>query len=210
MSMQYDTAIVLGGGRQSNDTLNLRTINRLRKAVELYQEGLFARMILSGGISFSAPAGTTRSESSLMQDWLLAEGLPRQMVHLEEKSTDTLGNAFFSKVELLRPNDWKSILVVTSTFHVNRCRYLFRKVLGTDYRVQFAGYTDNISEEECAGLDRLENHICNIYARWLDSIDDGDTDAISKVLFEHHPGHAENPDFTKEQFIQLLYQNASS
>lgn len=207
--MQYDTAIVLGGGRDSNDTLNLRTVARLRKAVELFRADLFGRMILSGGISFSAPASFTRSEASLMQDYLLAEGIPDHFMHLEERSTDTLGNAYFTKEQLLAPNAWRSVLVVTSTFHVERCRYLFQKVLGTDYTLNFAACSDSISREEAQRLDTLESHIRDIYARWLDSIIDGDSNAISKVLFEHHPGHAPNPDFTIKQFIQLLYGDSA-
>lgn len=203
--MRYDVAIVLGGGRDSNDTANARTVARLEKAMELFRSDLFTRMILSGGISFSAPPGFNRSEASLMQDYMLTQGIPGHVMLLEEESTDTLGNAYFSKEQWLTPNGWKSVLVITSAFHIQRCRYLFEKVLGADYAVDFAASSDNNSREELEQLDRLESHIRCIYARWLDKLADGDSDAIREVLFEHHPGHASTPDFTREQFKKLLY-----
>jgi uncharacterized SAM-binding protein YcdF (DUF218 family) len=205
--MPYDVAIVLGGGRDSNDTVNSRTVARLEKAVELFRSDVFARMILSGGISFSAPPGFNRSEASLMRDYMITQGIPDHVMLLEEVSTDTLGNAYFSKEQWLTTNGWKSVLVITSAFHVQRCRYLFGKVLGTDYAMDFAAAPDNNSREEAEQLDRLESHISGIYARWLDKLADGDSDAIRRVLFEHHPGHAPTPDFTREQLIELLYRN---
>jgi uncharacterized SAM-binding protein YcdF (DUF218 family) len=209
-STQYDTAIVLGGGRDSSETLNLRTVSRLRKAIELFRADLFRSIILSGGISFSAPTGTIRSEASLMRDWLLNEGIPDSVMHLEESSTDTLGNAYFSKEQLLIPNVWRSIVVVTSAFHVERCKYLFQKVLGSNYKISFAECSDDISQEDAERLGRLESHIREVYAScWLNGVADGDSKAISNVLFEHHPGHAPNPDFTKEEFVKALYGDSA-
>jgi len=142
---------------------------------------------------------------------LLKEGIPDGEMHLEETSTDTLGNAYFSKEQILIPNFLRSVLVVTSAFHVERCKYLFQKVLGPNYKISFAECSDDISQEDADRLRRLESHIREVYAsRWLNAVADGDSKAISSVLFEHHPGHAPNPDFTKEQFVKALYGDSAA
>lgn len=207
--MQYDVGMVLGGGKDSEKILSAHSIARLDKAIELFRLQICLRFILSGGISFSAPATFIRSEASLMCDYMLSNGIPEAFLHLEEKSTDTLGNVYFCRERFLEPNGWHSVLIVTHAFHVDRASYFVKKVLGPSFHVEFISCSAAMEEADEERLLRLERHIKDIYKRWLDTVTDGDSDAIRKILFERHPGHAQNPDFSREQFIRMLYGDRS-
>jgi vancomycin permeability regulator SanA len=205
--MRCDVGIVLGGGKDSDQTLNERSIARLDKAIELFRSMVCPRLILSGGISFSAPADFVRSEASLMRDYMLRKGIPEAVLYVEEQSTDTLGNAYFSRVKFLDVNGWRAVVVVTSAFHIDRASYLFQKVLGHSFCTEFVSCTTAKESLEQERLLVLERHIKKIYGQWLDDVIDGDHEAIKNILFQKHPGHARNPEFTKEQFVALLYGN---
>jgi uncharacterized SAM-binding protein YcdF (DUF218 family) len=46
---------------------------------------------------------------------------------------DTLGNAYFTKVDVLDPDGWRRVALVTSDTHAERAAWIFRKLLGPGY-----------------------------------------------------------------------------
>lgn len=201
----HDVGIVLGGGCKSNTELSKSSIARLETAMQLVRDGAMSKLILSGGISFSAPPELQRTEASLMQEYLLARGFAESDVLLEQESKDTLGNAYFCRVRYLEPRNWHLVLVVTSDFHVNRASYLFKKVLGEAFRADFASCPTGLAPEQMRRLEAREKRIKEVYDRWLYKIPDGDVVAIEDVLFQRHPGYSKTPEMSREEFIRLLY-----
>ena len=63
-----------------------------------------------------------RSEASAMKEYALSLGIPEMNILAEEKSKDTLGNAFFTKITYLEKYNWKNVIVITSDFHLNRTK----------------------------------------------------------------------------------------
>jgi uncharacterized SAM-binding protein YcdF (DUF218 family) len=78
------------------------------------------------------------TEADAMAAHALARGLPREASFVEDESRDTIGNAFFTWRRWLRPNDWRSIRVVTTDYHIPRAAWIFRKVLGPSYDIAFS------------------------------------------------------------------------
>ncbi len=203
--MDCDVVIVLGGGRDSELKLNTRSRARVDRALDLFSADSHIKIILSGGISFSSPAEYQKTEAEMLREYAMGKGFPSDRILLEESSTDTLGNAFFSRVEFLDPNNWRRVSVVSSEFHIPRCRYLFEKVLGDGFSVTYESTQSGYDQSKLDELEEQERHIRKVYDKWLSSIEPGDIEGVRKILFEHHPGHAVSPDYSKLKFSELLY-----
>jgi uncharacterized SAM-binding protein YcdF (DUF218 family) len=118
-------AIVLLGGATRGDThmgtlgdLNQQA-DRLVHAAALYKAGRAPLVLLSGG---GQPGG--RPEAEVMRDILLVMGIPERALLLERASRNTYDNAVNS-ARLLEARGMRTILLVTSAFHMRRAEALF-------------------------------------------------------------------------------------
>lgn len=118
-------AIVLLGGATRGDThlsglgdLNQQA-DRIVHALQLYRAGKAPLILLSGGADRNS-----RPEAELMHEHLELMGVSPQAMLSERKSRDTRENAVYSTI-LLRDKGVRSILLVTSGFHMRRAVPLF-------------------------------------------------------------------------------------
>lgn len=95
---------------------------RVDHAVELYKKGLAPKLIFSG----AAKEGS--SNALAMQIEAVKVGVPKEIIFLEEKATNTYENALLSKEIILQEN-FKSIILVTSPYHQRRTYESFQIVL---------------------------------------------------------------------------------
>jgi len=131
--MVHDCIVVLGSGVTAEGKLTDIGRWRVQKAVELWK-GRHARSIcFSGAWSYRLSSAPSITEARAMQGYAVLNDVPASAIFLEESSKFTLANAYYTKVNVLRPRMWKSIIVVTSEFHVPRTKYIFDKVLGRVY-----------------------------------------------------------------------------
>lgn len=105
--------IVLSGARRDE---------RVRQAAELYREGYAPLAILSGGEELE---GIPISE--LQRAQALKHGIPASALRFERLSTSTAEQARYLR-PILEAMGARRAIVVTSSFHTRRTRYLFRKV----------------------------------------------------------------------------------
>lgn len=125
--MQHAAIVVLGGGRRSNapefesaDTVNARTLERLRYAARL-QRHTHLPVLLSGGKVFGEPT----AEAVLMNDSFISDfrGAPNW---LEADSRNTAENAEYS-ARVLKANGITTIFLVTHAAHMARAQPEFEK-----------------------------------------------------------------------------------
>ncbi len=100
-----DVIVVLGG----------EPTYRPARALELYNQRLASSIIVSG-----------HGEAEEIGNWFAAKGVPRRGIKTEPKSVSTHQNAEFT-VPLLRAQDARRIIIVTSWFHSRRALACFRK-----------------------------------------------------------------------------------
>ena len=143
--------IVLLGGAIRGDThmgtlpdLNQQA-DRLVAALALYKAGKAPRVLLSGG---GHPED--RSEAAQMRDLLEVMGVPATAMILETSSRNTHDNARYS-AQLLALRDVKSILLVTSAFHMPRAAAAFR-AQGLDVVAAPTDFQRLVSAGEGVGL----------------------------------------------------------
>lgn len=107
-----DVIVVLSGGRRDE---------RVRQAADLYKEGYAPVVLLSGGeemMGISIP--------ELLRRQALAHGISASALLFEPGSTST-GEQARNVLLILESRGVRRAIIVTSSYHTRRTRYLFRK-----------------------------------------------------------------------------------
>lgn len=199
-----DVIIILGGGIEPDGSLPEIPKLRINKGVELFKNGTAPRIIMSGNYGFWLEKEPIRPEAEAMEEYALTLGVPKDAILKEDVSKDTIGNAYFCKLNFLELNNWKNIVVVTSDYHISRTQYIFDKVLGGNYTIEFVAVDSKLSPERFAIQINKENKTTEFLKKWFDSIKPGDSEAIKELMYTKHPGYAENPEVSKEQLLKML------
>lgn len=105
-----DAIIVLGARVLPDGTPSEALVARVERGVQLFQQGLAPRLVISGGGS-----GET-SEATIGRALALRAGVPDSACLVETKSASTFANAAHT-AELLRPLKVSRVFVVTDDFH---------------------------------------------------------------------------------------------
>lgn len=111
-----DLAIVFGNRHQET----------LEKVFQLYQEGLVPKILISGGINKI----TGQNEAEQMGNNLVAKGVKKEDLILENKSTNTLENVLFSKKIIEQAVGFykiKKIIAVVKHYHSRRTLMTLKK-----------------------------------------------------------------------------------
>jgi len=87
--------VILAEQILKRNALAPRTVARLEKGLQLYQESDFTHILVSGGI-FNPPRIQTVSAAELMQEWLMNWGIEREFILTEDKSLDSFQKISFS------------------------------------------------------------------------------------------------------------------
>lgn len=120
-----DYVVVLGAGL-NGETPSLTLWGRLQDGLEYIKRHTNTKVVLSGG---KGP-GENITEAEAMRRFYVEHGIDEKLLIKEEKSTNTTENLKFTK-EVLDKIDSKSdktIMIVTSDFHIFRAKLLARRV----------------------------------------------------------------------------------
>ncbi|MBD5804412.1 vancomycin high temperature exclusion protein [Azoarcus sp. Aa7] len=117
-----DAGVVLGSKVMPDGTPSDRLRARLDKAAELYRQGMFKYVIVSGGTGVEG-----FSEAKVMADYLAGQrAVPRAAILLDEHGNNTEATARNSAA-IMKAHGLKSALVVTQYFHITRSRYALHR-----------------------------------------------------------------------------------
>lgn len=120
-SQNADVIVVLGAGLNPDNTPTPSMIRRADHAAALWQRGIAAHIICSGGY----PGKATVSEASACQTALLAAGVPAEVIFLEENSRSTEENALETHA-IMQANGWQTAVIVSDSYHLLRANWLFQ------------------------------------------------------------------------------------
>lgn len=202
--MKKDVIIILAGGINPDGSLSEIPKYRIDKGIELFKKGIAPYIIMSGSLGFQESYSPPKTEAEAMKEYAISLGVPERNILIEEESKDTIGNAYFTKINFLEPRNWKDIVVVTSDYHIERTKYIFKKVLGPEYKIKFIEIPSRLSQSEFDKKVRREQRVLFLLRQWMGPIEDGDDAGIKKLLYTKHPGYAENPEISKEQLAKMI------
>lgn len=182
----YDAIILLGRSINSDTTIVETDRVRIEKTAELYKSGVADAIIVCGSYGYKATEKPTVTEAEAYARILEELGVPRNAIHLEEESQESLGNILFAKMRILIPQNWRNVLVLPTYNHsTERIAYLLRKILGSDYSweiLRIGESSDLVNTEREAKALKNTTEI-------NDQFQDGDHDAIYQGLLDTHPAY---------------------
>ncbi len=118
-----DLIVILGGGIDKGNYLNLVSSHRVVRGAQLYFEGRADKVLFAGGM-----AGKRKvPEATIMAQEARRLRIPAADVLLEKKSKNTRDQAVELK-KIAEPLQFKSILLVTSFSHMKRAVMVFENM----------------------------------------------------------------------------------
>lgn len=138
--MKYQAIVVLAGGFKDNGELPQNVKYRVLTAYKLYKQGLAPRIIMSGKWSpYWDHSPPKQTEAEMMSRYARSLGVPNSAIFNEEHSQNTSENIFYTYKIFLEPNNWRSIIIVTSDYHVRRTKQILRRTLDSWARIRVIG-----------------------------------------------------------------------
>ena len=111
-----DIALVLGSKVELDGKPSPRLQARLDKTLELYRAGYFPTVIASGGVGKEG-----FDEASVMRDYLVSHGIPKERVIVDGTGITTFASAK-STALIARQQQLSSVFVISQYFHLPRSR----------------------------------------------------------------------------------------
>jgi len=126
---EQEYVFVLAGGLDNLGRNHPWVKDRLDVAYRLY-EIKKRKIIILGGGTYHKPPHINREkyvihESTMGAKYLLDKGVKSEDLYREWGSYDTIANGFFSLLNFVIPLSIKSVLIITSDFHMPRSQAIF-------------------------------------------------------------------------------------
>jgi uncharacterized SAM-binding protein YcdF (DUF218 family) len=180
-TLDYDAVIVLAHEMDSDGVLNEESIARASLAYEIFSRQNFAYLVTSG---WNYRGDCSIRICDAFKKYLVSNfGVHSKKVIAEPNARDTVGDAFFTKVNLATPLKWRKICIITSAYHVSRANEIFQLVYGPDFIVDVFGA--NVVVTQSKNLHELQS--LDAFRKTFLDIKIGDIDNIYSRLRSAHP-----------------------
>jgi len=182
--IKFDCIIVLANYMDAQGVLNDESKARVEFALELFTKWPDAHIITSG---WAYRKDSTICIGDALKWYSVEIGIPEEKIIVDVQSKDTVGDAIFTKVNVVMPQGWKKIAVVTSDYHVNRTKEIFTFIFGPEYEIQVWGVGNFTNSEKV----KAENNSLKAFYDTFQGIKAGDTASILHRLKERHPFYSD-------------------
>jgi uncharacterized SAM-binding protein YcdF (DUF218 family) len=109
-----DAAIILGASAW-HDKPSPVFKERINHGIWLYQNGFVKYLIFTGGFGKNAKY----SESSVAKNYAIKKAVPAEIIFIEEQSTITIENIFYTK-KIIDENNFDKVILVSDPMHMKR------------------------------------------------------------------------------------------
>lgn len=185
----YDAIIVHGNKLSKDGQLSKDAIERVRTAVLTYEEGLASQIVFTGGKSFTQRDDSVPIEAYAMQNYALLAGVNNSDIYTEVRSLETIGNVLFTKSEIVTPNKWSRLAVVTSESHLKRTLGIYHHIYDSSYDIIGIPSPNNAT-----ALDKIKEFIGSLVVNAIfNNVENtSDSDEIKEKLFATVPGYIDS------------------
>lgn len=173
--------VILAHEMHADGSLSENSIARVDWAVKVFGIGKNIRYITSGGLLrpyWPKPLAEVVA-IRLVERW----NVDRERIILLPAPKDTVGEAFFSRLELLNRHA-ESVHVVTQKYHGIRAKMIFEFVYGKGGICSFYLAPNIEKHSDYAGL---EDQSINAFLETFRNVPSGDIQAIGERLYGFHP-----------------------
>lgn len=180
------TIVILGGGIDKNGNLPKYVKKRLDKAIAIFKKNKNAKILTSGKYSFLYPKNLIPpiTEAQAMKNYLIKKGILKKNIFLENKSKDTISNAYYLKKIYFIPKKEKEGKIITSEFHLPRVRYIFKKVFGKDYKFQYIPISSNLNKKSAGKVKTRQKELLKKTKRIVNEMKDGDHNFLKNKFYK--------------------------
>ncbi|MEG0069966.1 MAG: ElyC/SanA/YdcF family protein [Cetobacterium sp.] len=113
--------VILGYALGENGVMKPTLIERLKQGLALHRKNPKSPIIVSGGVQ---KGGVT--EAFVMKNWLVSNGVPAYLIHMDDQAKDTVGNAIYS-TEILAKLAPENVTLISSASHIRRGLSVFEE-----------------------------------------------------------------------------------
>ncbi|MCZ0704553.1 vancomycin permeability regulator SanA [Natronobacillus azotifigens] len=119
---KVDIAVVLGNKVELDGQPSNRLQARLDKARELYEEGYFEHIVVSGGVGEEG-----FDEAKVMKEYLVNRGIPSEVIFEDSYGYNSYMTAENTRA-IMKDLNFESVMVISQYFHISRTKLTFRKL----------------------------------------------------------------------------------
>lgn len=178
--MKVDCIIVLANEMDKEGNLNLESEARVKLACDAYFKAPSTPLITCG---WDYRKDSKIFIADVFKKYAVDLGVPEENITAELNSRDTVGDAFFTKLNIVKHKPWKNLLVVTSDYHVDRTSIIFNFIYGDQYNIKVIGSPAPNSNEKQAN----EQKSIDAFKHTFENIQAGDDAKIYEGLSTKHP-----------------------
>lgn len=185
--MKNSIIIVLGNWMDKTGQLNEDSSSRVDLAIKKFRKNKYA-FIVTCGWDYNSKFNIAIADA--MKSYIVLNGnISHELVLTETNSRDTVGDAIFTKINIVKKKNIDNLLIVTSDYHVLRTHEIFTYIYGKKYKIEVIGTVTTNKE----GFSKQENKSLNKFYETFKGIESGDDVLIHKRLCTNHPYY--NGDF---------------
>jgi vancomycin permeability regulator SanA len=134
-AQKADVALVLGNAVRPDSSMSGSLRTRMEKTLELYQKGLFTKVIVSSGTGSNGIP-----EPYIMKQYLVRNGVPDSAVIMDNQGLNTYMTAR-NYDSMRKIYNFQSVLVISQFYHITRCKLALRRFGITQNVYSAAGET---------------------------------------------------------------------
>ena len=177
----FEGIIVLSNLMNSKGVLNNESTIRADKAGEIFKTNKLSKVITCG---WNYREDSEIKIADAMANYLHTKhGIPLENLLRVEQSKDTVGDAIFTRKNIIPQYKLRNLLVITSNYHIKRTKEIFNFVYGNDYKLNFFGcnvpFNNDILNAETKSLMKFKNT--------FKGINRGNIYEIFDCLLKKHP-----------------------
>ncbi|WP_337652579.1 YdcF family protein [Halomontanus rarus] len=172
--------VVVLGQQLSKDGIHSQLRTRLEAGLTAFRSTNASYLLCSGGRTNEA---IPRTEGAVMGEWARERGIDPDRILVEDRSLDTIGNAYFTRRLVDDLTDTPdTITLVTAEYHMDRAAYIFEQCFGDDYRLDTSFAVETTAADRQAHEDRSRQQAQTFF----DPISPGNIEAIGQRLNDVH------------------------
>ena len=191
------TIVILGGGISKEGKLPKRTKIVLNKACEISKKYKDPTFLVCGRYSFLYPKDKLpkTTESRAMKEYLSQFGVPKRKIYIENKSKDTIGNAYYAKKLYFLPRKERKGVIVTSEFRLERVKFIFKKIFGKNYQLKFVTVPSSSRNKKRGKITERQKMLLKKTKEILNKMKPGDHNFLRGKLYKLKYYKEKRPDW---------------